>query len=112
MNKESPWRRMISECAGRISKRYPGIDRAFARRMARRLVTLLVPRRTPGQKPTRAVLTAIRLRARGLPWNAIYPRAIIGFAEMPWHLQSIRKHNLRRAVYALRRRRNQQKLEG
>jgi hypothetical protein len=111
MSKETkpcPWHRTITECAARLRKLHGKIERSVAQRMSRLLVASLVPRRTPGRKPTRAVLTAARLRNRGYSWKAIYPKSIAGFADLPWYLQSVRKHNLRRAVHAWQRRRKAQ----
>jgi predicted nuclease with RNAse H fold len=108
MSKETkpcPWHRIIIDCAAQLRKHHGRIERSVAQRMSRLLLASLVPRRTPGRKPTRAVQVAVRLRSRGVSWNSVYPRAIAGYQDLPWYLQSVRKHNLRRAVRAWQRRR-------
>jgi hypothetical protein len=101
----APWHRTIARFAARLRKEYGPIDLATAHRMARLLDASLVPRRPSGRKPTPPVLTALQLLEQGVTWIRVYPLAIPNFLELPWYLQNVRKHNLRRAVYAWRRRR-------
>jgi hypothetical protein len=47
------------------------IKKSAAERMARYLVSLLVPRQLPGKKATHEVVTAAGLQGEGKPWSAI-----------------------------------------
>jgi len=107
MNEETPtpmalWHRSITRFAARLRKKYVSIDRPTAHRMARLLAASLITRLPAGRKPTPPVLTALHLLEQGVPWAEVYPVAIPNFPELPWYLQNVRKHNLRRAVYACR----------
>jgi hypothetical protein len=82
------------------------IKRSEAQRMARYLVSVLVPRRSPGKKPTAEVLKAVELKQQGKPWFAIYPQVISDYDRMPKYERSWKCFKLRRAVAAsLKRRR-------
>jgi len=116
MSEETPramtlWHRTITRFAARLRENYGPIDRATAQRIARILASSLVARRPSGRKPTPPVLTALELLEQGIPWVRVYPRAIPNFQELPWYLQNVRKHNLRRAVYACRWRRRRRLLQ-
>ncbi len=72
----------------------------------------LVPRRPPGRKPTRPVLTAVRMRSENATWPDTYRAVIHGFDDLPPYEKSYQAQKLRRACAApvKRNRRAQKKL--
>jgi len=70
------WHRTVTRFAARLREKYGPIDRVTAVGMARLLSASLVPRRSPGRKPTPPVLTALQLSEQGVPWVRIYRCAI------------------------------------
>ena len=101
------WRRLLRKAAKQLREITSApIARAEAQRMARYLVSELVPRRRPGQKPTLEVLSAMRLKQQGKPWATIYPRVLVDYDQMAKYERSWRCFRLRRAVAAnIKRRR-------
>jgi hypothetical protein len=100
-------RRLLSGVAAAIREEVAEpIKKPEAERMARYLVSLLVPRRPPGRKASLEVVTAADLKGQGNPWTAIYPLVFANYSQMPWYERSCRCYKLRRAVaaYAKRRR--------
>ena len=104
VGKEKPeqvsWHRTLSLVTATIRRECGPIDRDAADRMARCFRAMLLPRRPPGRKPSREVAVAASLRRRGVQWRAIYPKALAGYASMPFYERSYRCYNLRRAVAA------------
>jgi hypothetical protein len=100
------WRQLLGRVA-RTIRRAAGepIARSGAQRMARYLVSVLVPRRQPGRKATPEVLKAAALKQEGKPWRAIYPVVFEDYPQMPAYERSWRCHRLRRAVAASLKRR-------
>src|SRR5215471_1218958 len=102
-----PWRRVLRKTAAQLRETASEpIERLEAERMARYLVSVLVPRRRPGQKPSLQVLKAVELKQQGKPWPEIYPRVLADYETMPKYERSWMCFRLRRAVAAnLKRRR-------
>ncbi len=99
-------RRLLSEVATALqADASEPIKKPEAARLARYLISLLVPCLPPGKKATREVALAVEMRRDGTPWAAIYPKVFATFSEMPRYERSWRCHRLRRAVAALARRR-------
>jgi hypothetical protein len=100
-------RRLLKVVATKILKqeRQEPITRPDAGRMARYLVSVLVPRRLPGKKATPAVVTATALKLEGKSWPAIYACVFDNYANMPGYERNWQCYRLRRAVAAIFRRR-------
>ena len=94
------WHRTLSRTVATIRRECGSIDRFAAERIARCFRSMLLPRRPPGRKPSREVAVATSLRRKGVQWRAIYPKALAGYASMPFYERSYRCYNLRRAVAA------------
>lgn len=105
--KGSSWRTVLKGAARTIRHGAPEpILRREAQVMARYFVSVLVPRRRPGRKPTPQVEKAVALKLEGKAWRAIYPAAFENYSRMPGYERSWRCYRLRRAVAAsLKRRR-------
>jgi len=73
--------RAVNRFAKRLRARH-SIDRRTAEQLARLLRATLIPRRKPGRKPTRPVLTAVGMRAEKIAWPEIYKTLIDGFANL------------------------------
>jgi hypothetical protein len=100
-------RRLLRGVATKILQEEPQLPltRPDAERMARCLVSLLVPRRLPGKRATPAVVAAAALKQEGKSWPVIYSSVLNDYANMPFHERSYRCYRLRRAVAAIFRRR-------
>ena len=98
------WHRTLRRATAIIRRRSGPIDRAAADRLTRCFRAMLLPRRPPGRKPSRQVALATDLRREGVQWRHIYPRAVVGYASMPFYERNWRCYNLRRAVAARLRR--------
>ncbi len=96
--------RAVTRFANRLRARH-AIDRRTAEQLARVLRASLIPRRKPGRKPTRSVLTAVRMRADGVGWPEIYKGLIDGFAELHPCERIHQTRKLRRATAAFLKRR-------
>ncbi len=97
--------RAVTRFAKRLRARH-AIDRRTAEQFARVLRATLIPRRKPGRKPTRRVLTAVRIRADGVAWPEIYKTLIDGFAALHPCDRIHQTRKLRRAVAAFLKRRS------
>ena len=98
--KEYDWQTELKRCVASIKKNSTSITRSEAERMSRSFQALLLPRRTPGRKPTREVVVACELRSEGVSWSEVYREVFPRFSSMPFYERSYRKANLRRAVAA------------
>jgi hypothetical protein len=94
------WHRTLSSAVATIRRECGPIERVAADRMARCFRSMLLPRRPPGRKPSREVAIAASLRRKDVQWRVIYPKALAGYASMPFYERSYRCYNLRRAVAA------------
>jgi hypothetical protein len=94
------WHRTLRRATAIIRRRCGPIDRAAADRLTRCFRAMLLPRRRPGRKPSQQVALATNLRREGVQWPAIYPKALAGYASMPFFERNCRCYNLRRAVAA------------
>lgn len=97
---QSAWHRALSRAIAIIRRQWGPIDSAAADRLTRCFRAMLLPRRPPGRKPSREVALATTLRRQGLQWRDIYPKALVGYASMPFYERNCRCYNLRRAVAA------------
>jgi hypothetical protein len=96
--------RSIARFAKRLRARH-SIDRRTAEQLARLLRSALVPRRKPGRKPTLRVLTALRMRSKGVPWPEVYTAVLYGYSGLHPCERLYHARKLRRAVAALKKRR-------
>jgi len=101
--------RSVTRFAKRLRARH-SIDRRTAEQFTRVLRAALIPRRKPGRKPTRRVLTAVRMRAEKIAWPEIYKALIDGFAELHPCERIHQTRKLRCAVAAFLKRRGKRKL--
>ena len=104
-NEPEPWHRTVTHSAANLRKRYGPVDRDTADRMTRIFRAAVMPRKPPGRKPSKEVLTAVDMLLQNRPWVEIYPEAIDGYSEMPFHMRNYRSYKLRRAVAAYMKRR-------
>ena len=100
-----PWYRTVTRSAANLRRIYGPIDRHTGERMARTFRATIVPRKAPGRRPSTEVITAVEMLLQNKPWPQIYPEAINGYSDMPFHLRSYRSYNLRRASAAYMKRR-------
>lgn len=97
--------RAVTRFAKRLRLKHAPIDRRTAEQLARLLRATLIPRRKPGRKPTRRVLTAVRMRSKNIPWPRVYHAVIDGFANLLFYERIYQSRKLRRAVAAFLKRR-------
>jgi hypothetical protein len=102
----SQTRRLLRGVAAKILQEEPQepITRPKAGRMARYLISSLVPRRPPGKKATPEVLAATALKREGKSWPVIYSQVLTDYSKMPRYERGWRCYRLRRAVAAIFRR--------
>jgi hypothetical protein len=99
-------RRLLGDVAAAIrTEAAEPIKRPEAERIARYLVSLLVPRRIPGKKASPQVVAAAKLKQEGRPWIAIFTQVFANFSDMPRYERNWRCFRLRRAVAAYAKRR-------
>jgi len=96
--------RAVTRFAKRLKKQHAP-DRRTAEQLARLLRSALVPRRKPGRKPTFRVLTALRMRSKGVPWPDVYLAVLYGYSDLHPCERLYHAKKLRRAVAALLKRR-------
>ncbi len=94
----------MTRFAKRLHARH-SIDHRTAEQLTRVLRASLIPRLKPGRKPTRRVLTAVRMRAEKIAWPEIYKTVIDGFATLHPCDRIHQTRKLRRAVAAFLKRR-------